>query len=315
MSTQLATIQPQQAVSIHETRMSAASLIEQRKAIVEVLEKTMTKDVDFGIIPGTPKPTLFKPGSEKILALFHLGIRPIIEDLSTPDVLRYRVHAQIFHQPSQLVLGEGIGEASSGEDKYQWRAVVCNEEWESTPQDQKREKWKKGYDNRPAYSVRQVHTNMEDTGNTILKMAKKRAQIDAVLTATAASDIFSQDLEDLQGVLDSPESFTPHQAEQMQQSQTQPQQTTSQPAVQGELLRKEPVRTQMNGAPIPQGERITEEQGKKFWAVSMKNHGDDYKVVMKYLREVHKIDRKADLLASRFPEAMLWAEKKGAQTN
>jgi len=33
--------------------------------------------------------------------------------------------------------------------------------------------------------------------NTILKMAKKRAQVDAVITATAASDIFTQDIEDL----------------------------------------------------------------------------------------------------------------------
>lgn len=34
--------------------------------------------------------------------------------------------------------------------------------------------------------------------NTVLKMAKKRALVDAVLTATAASDIFAQDLEDLE---------------------------------------------------------------------------------------------------------------------
>ena len=33
--------------------------------------------------------------------------------------------------------------------------------------------------------------------NTVLKMAKKRALVDAVLTATAASDIFTQDLEDI----------------------------------------------------------------------------------------------------------------------
>ena len=33
--------------------------------------------------------------------------------------------------------------------------------------------------------------------NTVLKMAKKRAMVDAVLTATAASDLFAQDLEDI----------------------------------------------------------------------------------------------------------------------
>ncbi len=39
--------------------------------------------------------------------------------------------------------------------------------------------------------------NPADNYNTVLKMAKKRALVDAVLTATAASDIFTQDLEDI----------------------------------------------------------------------------------------------------------------------
>jgi hypothetical protein len=43
----------------------------------------------------------------------------------------------------------------------------------------------------------QIRTEPADLANTILKMAKKRALIDAVLTATAASDIFTQDIEDL----------------------------------------------------------------------------------------------------------------------
>jgi hypothetical protein len=43
----------------------------------------------------------------------------------------------------------------------------------------------------------QVRTEPADVANTVLKMAKKRAQIDLTLTATAASDIFTQDVEDL----------------------------------------------------------------------------------------------------------------------
>jgi hypothetical protein len=142
MSTALTQV-TQQDVSITRTRMGVAELIEQRKAIVEVMEKSMKKDIDYGIIPGTPKPTLYKPGSEKILAIFHLGVRPRIEDLSTPDCIRYRVHLEIFHQPTGLVIGEGVGEASSAEAKYQWRAAVCDEEWDATPEDRKRDKWKK----------------------------------------------------------------------------------------------------------------------------------------------------------------------------
>ena len=43
--------------------------------------------------------------------------------------------------------------------------------------------------------------NPADHYNTVLKMAKKRALVDAVLTTTAASDIFAQDLEDLNASL------------------------------------------------------------------------------------------------------------------
>ena len=38
--------------------------------------------------------------------------------------------------------------------------------------------------------------DIADVYNTVLKMAKKRALVDATLTATAASDIFTQDVED-----------------------------------------------------------------------------------------------------------------------
>jgi hypothetical protein len=41
------------------------------------------------------------------------------------------------------------------------------------------------------------HDNPADVYNTVLKMGKKRAMVDAVLTCTAASDIFTQDVEEL----------------------------------------------------------------------------------------------------------------------
>jgi hypothetical protein len=45
------------------------------------------------------------------------------------------------------------------------------------------------------------HDNPADYYNTVLKMAKKRAHVDAILTATAASDIFTQDIEDMPEVI------------------------------------------------------------------------------------------------------------------
>jgi hypothetical protein len=159
--------------------------------IQEVMQAVMKKDVHYGIIPGCKKPSLYKPGSEKILSTFRLAVDPQVDDLSTPDCARFRVNARITHIGSGQFVGSGIGECSSSEEKYQWRKAVCEEEFNETPEDRKREKWVKPY-NGEAYKVKQVRTNVADVANTILKMAKKRAQIDATLTATAASDVFDQ---------------------------------------------------------------------------------------------------------------------------
>jgi hypothetical protein len=96
---------------------------------------------------------------------------------------------------TEVLIGVGIGECSSDEEKYKWRKPVCDEEFNETPEDRKRIAWKKYQNN--TYQQKQVRTNPADVANTILKMAKKRAQIDMTLTATAASDVFDQDLEDL----------------------------------------------------------------------------------------------------------------------
>ena len=163
-------------------------------AIQHVLRDVMKIDVHYGKIPGTPKPTLFKPGSELILATFRIAVEPVVTDLSEPGVARFRVEARGL-SASGRYLGSGVGEASSDEEKYRWRAAVCKEEWEETPEHERRKKWKKG--NSGPYCVEQVKTCAADIANTVLKMAKKRAQIDMTLTVTAASDCFNQDLEDL----------------------------------------------------------------------------------------------------------------------
>lgn len=167
--------------------------------IQQVMAETMIKDVHYGVIPGTQKPTLFKAGAEKILSTFRIAAHPKeIEDLSTHDEIRYRVKVfGVAMENEQVLFGVGIGECSSNEEKYKWRRPVCDEEFNETPDDRKRLKWSKGYGDKPNYQQKQIRTNPSDVANTILKMAKKRAQIDMTLTATGASDVFDQDLEDL----------------------------------------------------------------------------------------------------------------------
>lgn len=175
--------------------LTATEIKAQVQVIQQVMAAVMVKDVHYGVIPGTPKPTLYKPGSEKILATFRIAAYPKeVEDLSTHDEIRYRVKVHGI-SASGLLLGVGIGECSSSEEKYRWRKPVCGEEWNEYPEDQRREVWKK-IQGKPT-KLKQVRTHPSDVANTILKMAKKRAQIDMTLTATAASDVFDQDLEDL----------------------------------------------------------------------------------------------------------------------
>jgi hypothetical protein len=176
--------------------MTAADVKAGVQLIQQVMAEVMIKDVHYGTIPGTPKPTLYKAGSEKILTTFRIAAYPKeVDDLSTYDEARYRVKVHGIHQPTGMLIGVGIGECSSNEEKYKWRKPVCDQEFEETPEDRKRTVWKKS--GQGPYQLKQVRMNPTDVANTILKMAKKRAQIDMTLTATAASDVFDQDLEDL----------------------------------------------------------------------------------------------------------------------
>ena len=177
-------------------------MLAERQVLLDVMDKLMQKDKHYGKIPGTPKPTLYKPGSELILSAFRIAVDPIVEDLSNADEIRYRVTCRGVHMETGIVVGSGVGEASTSEERYKWRASVCDEEFQATDETHRRIKYKKGYDGGAVQTLVQVRTQPADLANTVLKMAKKRAQIDMTLTATAASDVFTQDLEDLPTGLD-----------------------------------------------------------------------------------------------------------------
>ena len=183
-------------ISQREARaMTAADMREQVNLVQQVMQAVMKKDTHYGVIPGTKKPSLYKPGAEVLAATFRIAVSYRVEDLSSEGEIRYRVTAVGTHQTSGFVLGEGVGECSSGEEKYKWRASICDEEFDETPENRKRVKFSK-YNGR-VEKKKQVRTEPADQANTILKMAAKRAQVAMTLNVTAASDIFTQDIEDL----------------------------------------------------------------------------------------------------------------------
>lgn len=175
--------------------IGADQIIARKKAIDNVFKKVMKKDVHYGpVFDGNgEKNALLKAGAEVLLATFQISLDPIVEDLSIPgESFRYRVTVKAYS--GDKFLGAGIGEASSAEDKYNWRASLSDDEFEATPDDKRRVLYKKGREK--IYTVKQVRTNPANIANTVLKMAKKRGMVDTALTVLGASDMFTQDLDD-----------------------------------------------------------------------------------------------------------------------
>lgn len=164
--------------------------------IQNVMKQVMKSGTHYGVIPGCQQPTLYKAGSEVLLTTFMIGTRLEVEDLSTDDCYRYRVKVIGFHQGSGTILGEGIGECSTNESKYKWRRSYIQEEFDDTPETRRKFTYAKAKGG-SVFKNMMVRTDPSDLANTVLKMAKKRAQIDFTLTALGASDIFTQDIEDL----------------------------------------------------------------------------------------------------------------------
>ena len=181
-----------------ELPLTATDMRRRVNLIQEVMKAVMKEGTHYGKVPGCgDRKALLKPGAEVILTTFRISVTPEVTDMSTPDEVRYQVKT-VGTTPDGLHVGTGIGECSSNEDKYKWRKAVCDQEYNETDASRKRTVWKKG--NKPPYApyqLKQVRMNPADIANTVLKMAKKRSMVDMTLTATAASDVFEQDIEEL----------------------------------------------------------------------------------------------------------------------
>jgi hypothetical protein len=189
--------------------------------IQEVQRSVMKDGEHYGVIPGTDKPTLLKPGAEKLCLTFRLAPSYTVEREWDGQHLTVHVTASLSHAPTGTFVGEGLGLCSTRESKYAERTAsrVCPSCGAAAIIKGKAEYgggwlcWKKKDGCGAKYndgdetiesqeSGKVENDHLADTYNTVVKMAKKRALVDAVLTATAASDIFAQDLEEKAGPAD-----------------------------------------------------------------------------------------------------------------
>ena len=133
----------------------------------------LQEGTDYGKLPGTTKPCMFKSGGEILAKYFGLTtssrlMQRIVE--RDPAYIEYSFATDVYYTGTKVA--DGSGSCNSMEPKYAFR-----------------------YD----HGVQREATDNEIFGlqNTIMKMAIKRSYIDAILRATGASRIFTQDLDDM----------------------------------------------------------------------------------------------------------------------
>jgi hypothetical protein len=215
---ELALRQPQEMAL--SAQRSAQEMVGVTMLVQEVMRSVMKNGEHYGTIKGCgDKPTLLKPGAEKLCMTFRLAAMPEIQMTDLGNGHReYRVLTKLVHIPSQDVWGVGVGVCSTMESKYRYRGSTrkcpkCQKDGTIVQTKGGRNPggfWcvpDKGgcgsnFDKNDQSVAGQVagkaeNPDIADQYNTVLKMAKKRSLVDATLTATAASDCFTQDIEEL----------------------------------------------------------------------------------------------------------------------
>lgn len=293
-------------------QLTAAHVQLRQSAIIELLAKVMKRGDDYGRTFGK-KDSLYKAGSEKILSMFQLAVEPIVEELTERtgrwDEFRVRVYVALKDKTGRIV-GKGLGEASSWEEKYMWRAAVNVEEhsyMQGLSPDLIRVKFGNDYKTKKPYQIKQVRVPTADIANTVIKMAKKRAQIDATLTATAASAIFTQDFDDLPEelaqALAEAEDF--NQEEKPERVQPKRKEEPKQ-----EEKKSEPKQGKAESKPVEQDpDLITPEQRKELWEESYKAKLSQEEVQAKFRAEFKDkqgkpLERTSDMLKVDFKRYM-----------
>lgn len=159
----------EQSVVVFEAKMAVAQSDRLHYRVTNPFNNQQTelkRGTDFGVIPKTKRPSLYKAGAENICMLYGLMQRYHIEskieraDEKNPFFF-YSIRCDLVKigpEGREYVFANGMGSANTAEKRN-------------------------GY-NGPY-----------DAANNALKMAKKRALVDAALAVSGLSSMFSQDME------------------------------------------------------------------------------------------------------------------------
>jgi hypothetical protein len=213
--------------------------------IIEVQRDAMKPNIDYGVIPGTErkdkdgkdisKPTLLKPGAEKLCVLFNLDAQFsgdgnseqfITETTDKGEKMRHLLvkrYCTLYSQVSGGRLGGASAICSTFESKYQWRQAgrKCPECGKDAIIKGKAEygggwlcfakkggcghKWSDGAKEIEGQEVGRVpNLDVPDQFNTVIRIAEKRCLVAAVRLVTGASAIFDEESPEVEGKRDDP---------------------------------------------------------------------------------------------------------------
>ncbi len=204
-------------VAANHGQVTVADVVARLRLKQEIYDKVMLKDTHYGVIPGCPKPSLYKPGAEILGVTFGLAAEYSSARIDTLENghREVTITCRIKNEAGR-VIAECSGSCSTLEGKYRWRDAKrhCPSCSKTTIIKGKKEygggwlcfakhggcgaKYNDGDQAIEGQEIGKIENpDMADQYNTVLKMAQKRAYVGAMLAATAASDIFTQDVEDM----------------------------------------------------------------------------------------------------------------------
>jgi hypothetical protein len=180
------------------------------------VKEYMVEGEDYGQIPGTPKPTLYKPGADKLCELYGLSdsyrILNRVVDFDS-GLFDYEIECTLSRDG--FPAATGLGCCSSFEGKYRWRdskrvCPQCHKDSIIKGKEEFGGGWicfkktggcnAKFADDDPAIMDQVIgrveNDDLATIKNTVFKIAKKRAKIDATLSATRSGGMYTQDIGD-----------------------------------------------------------------------------------------------------------------------
>ena len=176
------------------------TMLANRSHIIAQIKPILIEQVDVYTLPGMTKPSLGKPGAEKLAAVF--GLRAsfkVDEETKTMlgDVGRPFVGYVCTLTHNGEFAGEGRGAAFVEMERTQYKNMNAREfeiiKLTLNPSEYKTAQGQYGV----YYRVKDGTVFDPLALNKSIKMAQKSAFVDAVIRTTGMSDLFTQDIEDV----------------------------------------------------------------------------------------------------------------------